>query len=53
VKEKPMTIPDTMLSQLLSVEELKAFKASGSVILSITVYGQKPEQIGGGRSCCD
>jgi len=53
VKNKPMTIPDTMLSQLLSVEELKAFKASGSVILSITVYGQKPEQIGGGRSCCD
>jgi arsenite methyltransferase len=53
VKEKPMTIPDTMLSQLLSVEEIKAFKNSGSVILSITVYGQKPEQIGGGRSCCD
>jgi SAM-dependent methyltransferase len=53
VKEKLMTIPDTMLSQLLSVEELTAFKNSDSVILSITVYGQKPEQIGGGRCCCD
>jgi SAM-dependent methyltransferase len=53
VKEKPMTIPDTMLSQLLSVEELNAFKNSGSVILSITVYGEKPEVINGGRCCCD
>jgi SAM-dependent methyltransferase len=53
VKKKPMTIPDIMLSQLLSVEEFTAFKNSGSVILSITVYGQKPEQIGGGRCCCD
>ena len=53
VKEKPMTIPDTMLSQLLSVEEFKSFKKTGPVILSITVYGEKPKQIGGGRCCCD
>ncbi len=53
VKEKPMTIPDNMLSQLLSNKEIKAFKKSGSVVLSITVYGEKPEQCACGCSCCD
>jgi len=52
VKEKPMTFPDTMLSQLLSVEEFAAFKKSGPVILSITVYGEKPAVYDCG-CCCD
>ena len=53
VKEKPITIPDEMLSQFLSEAELAAFKKAGPVILSITVHGEKPELIGGGRCCCD
>lgn len=53
VKEKPITIPDEMLSQFLSETELAEFKKAGPVILSITVYGEKPEVIGGGRCCCD
>jgi len=53
VKERPITMPDEILSQFLSETELAEFKKAGPIILSVTVYGEKPELIGGGRCCCD
>ena len=47
-KEKPITIPDDILSQYLSVEEITAFKQSGTGIVSVTVYGEKPKD----TACC-
>lgn len=44
-KEKQILIPDDILSNYLSEEELAAHKASGMGIYSITVYAEKP--------CCD
>jgi hypothetical protein len=53
VKEKPRPISDEILSHYLSAKELAEFNKSGQIIFSITVYGEKPELICGGRSCCD
>jgi arsenite methyltransferase len=44
-KEKRIHIPDDILSQYLSAEELANYKATGTGIYSITVYAEKP--------CCD
>jgi arsenite methyltransferase len=41
-KEKVIHLPDDILSQYLSPEEIAAFRASGTGILSVTVYGEKP-----------
>lgn len=41
-KEKPITIPNDILSKYLSAEEIESFGTSGSGIFSITVFGQKP-----------
>ncbi len=52
-KDKPIIIPDDILSNYLSKDEIEAFRASGSGIRSITVYAEKPSQScqpGGG--CC-
>jgi arsenite methyltransferase len=46
-KEKPIIIPDDILRNYLSAEEIKQFKDSGTGIYSITVYAQKPNE-----SCC-
>ncbi|MBA3673517.1 MAG: arsenite methyltransferase [Chitinophagaceae bacterium] len=46
-KEKVITIPDDILSNYLSTEQVKEFKNSGTGIFSITVYAEKPE------SCCE
>jgi arsenite methyltransferase len=53
-KEKLITIPDDILSQYLSAEEITAFKTSGTGIYSITVYAQKPasEKKCCGPDCC-
>jgi SAM-dependent methyltransferase len=40
-KEKPIIIPDDILSQYLSPEEIAQFKQPGTGIYSITVYGEK------------
>jgi ubiquinone/menaquinone biosynthesis C-methylase UbiE len=48
-KDKPITIPDDILSQYLSKEQLSAFKQSGTGINSITVYAEKPTAE---KSCC-
>ncbi len=41
-KEKPITIPDDILSKTLSPDQMKAFNADGPGIFSITVFAQKP-----------
>lgn len=40
-KEKVITIPDDILADYLSGEEIKLYKESGAGILSITVYAEK------------
>ena len=53
-KDKAIIIPDDILKQYLTDEQLTAFKGSGTGIRSITVYAEKPAQAcctpGGG--CC-
>lgn len=41
-KNKPIEVPDSMLLDYISMEELKTFKNSGTGIFSITVVGRKP-----------
>lgn len=40
-REKEISIPNDILLKILSLEELKAYKASGTKIMSITVYAEK------------
>lgn len=49
-KDKPIIIPDDILAQYLSAEEIAAFKQSGTGIRSITVYAEKP--VTEKQSCC-
>jgi arsenite methyltransferase len=51
-KEKPITIPDDILSQYLSPEEIAAFRTTGNGIQSITVYAEKPAGCTPGGGCC-
>lgn len=48
-KEKPIVIPDDILLNYISREEIDKYKSSGKGIYSITVYGEKP---GEAKSCC-
>ena len=41
-KQKPIILPDDILSTLLSPEEITSFKESGTGIFSVTVYAEKP-----------
>ena len=41
-KEKPIVIPDDILKNYLSVDQIQSFKSGTSGIFSITVYAQKP-----------
>ncbi len=41
-KQKPILIPDNILLEYLTEEQLKSFVASGTGIFSITVYAEKP-----------
>jgi len=50
-KEKVITVPDDILGQYLSSEEITVFKASGTGIYSITVYAEKPAACCG-PDCC-
>lgn len=49
-KDKPIIVPDDILRQYLSEEQLTAFKQSGTGIRSITVYAEKP--IEQKKTCC-
>jgi len=50
-KEKNITIPDDILSNYLSEEEISQFKTSNINIQSITVYAEKPAK--DDRNCCE
>ncbi len=41
-KQKPILIPDNILLEYLSEQELKDFVTSGTGIISITLFGKKP-----------
>jgi arsenite methyltransferase len=47
-KEKAIIIPDDILSQYLNSEEMAAFRQSGTGIVSITVFAEKPKD----AACC-
>jgi arsenite methyltransferase len=47
-KEKAIPIPDDVLVNYLSPDEIKLYKQSGVGIFSITVYAEKQEEV-----CCD
>lgn len=47
-KEKPIVVPDDILSAYLNEEELKQFREKKTGITSITVYAEKEKD-----SCCD
>jgi ubiquinone/menaquinone biosynthesis C-methylase UbiE len=47
-KEKTIHVPDDILSQYLSAEEIKTFRNSGTGIVSVTVYAEKPTD----AACC-
>ncbi len=49
-KEKPIIIPDDILSQYISAEEMESFTLSGTGITSITVYAEKP--VATAAACC-
>jgi SAM-dependent methyltransferase len=42
-KEKPITIPDDILSKYLSPDEIVVFNTGETGIFSITVYAEKPK----------
>jgi ubiquinone/menaquinone biosynthesis C-methylase UbiE len=50
-KEKKILIPDDILDNYLTPEEISQFKTSGINILSITVYAAKPAK--DDRNCCE
>ena len=55
-KEKPIIIPDDILSNYLNEEQLSAFKTGSAGIFSITVYAEKPVENKAaccGPSCCN
>ncbi|MGV3529724.1 MAG: arsenite methyltransferase [Flavisolibacter sp.] len=54
-KDKAIIIPDDILGEYLSPEQIAAFKNSGSGIRSITVYAEKPtdEKACCGTDCCN
>ena len=49
-KDKMIIVPDDILKQYLSDEQLADFKSSGTGIRSITVYAEKP--VDEKESCC-
>jgi SAM-dependent methyltransferase len=51
-KEKPITIPDDILSSYLDEAALQNFKSGTTGIFSITVYAEKPAACGCGTGCC-
>jgi arsenite methyltransferase len=49
-KDKSIVIPDDILSNYLSAEQMEGFKRSGTGIKSITVYAEKPLEEN--KACC-
>lgn len=51
-KEKQIVIPDDILKNYLSAEEINTFKNSDTGIYSITVFARKPDCCTPGSGCC-
>jgi ubiquinone/menaquinone biosynthesis C-methylase UbiE len=51
-KEKAFTLPDEVLLKYISKEELAGLRSSGTKILSINVYAEKPAETQGKQKCC-
>jgi SAM-dependent methyltransferase len=51
-KERQITLPDDILLNYLSAEEVQAFRQSGAGVYSITVYAEKPACCEPGSGCC-
>jgi ubiquinone/menaquinone biosynthesis C-methylase UbiE len=49
-KEKNIDLPDELLAEYFSTEEINEYRNSGARITSITVYGKKPSK--DDRNCC-
>ncbi|MFI5172448.1 MAG: arsenite methyltransferase, partial [Chitinophagales bacterium] len=52
-KEKAIIIPDEILSNFLSIEQISNFRQGSIGIYSITVYGEKSKTCGCGTECCN
>jgi arsenite methyltransferase len=52
-KDKPIIVPDDILANYLSAEEIEQFKTSGATITSITVYAEKPTEACCAPGCCN
>jgi arsenite methyltransferase len=53
-KEKKIVVPDDILLQYLSEDEIATFRSSGAGIFSITVYAEKPVmKLCCGTDCCN
>lgn len=52
-KDKPIIVPDDILSNYLSAEEIAQFKTSGASITSITVYAEKAKEACCAPGCCN
>jgi len=50
-KEKTINVPDDILRNYLSEDQIAAFRNSGTGIYSITVYAEKP--VAGEAACCE
>jgi ubiquinone/menaquinone biosynthesis C-methylase UbiE len=50
-KDKTITVPDEILKNYFSEDEITAYKNSGTRITSITVYAEKPAK--DDRNCCE
>lgn len=50
-KDRKIDLPDALLMNYISAEELEKFKSGETGIFSITVVGKKPEGCGCGCSC--
>ena len=52
-KDKPIVVPDDILTNYLNENEIALYKANDTVIRSITVYAEKPASAClPGSGCC-
>jgi arsenite methyltransferase len=52
-KEKPIIVPDDILGNYLSADEIKEFKDSGTGIYSVTVFAEKAKEACCAPGCCN
>ena len=50
-KDKPIIIPDEILAEYLTTEEIEEYKSGKVKIMSVTVYADKPSK--DERNCCE